>query len=103
MNALTFASTGRVNDIPEAMIACRSYGHSWEPRTVERVPQRRQFQVTLECKRCNTFRLRLLDDRGEILANRYSYAKGYQVEGGRMDEDERNLIRLRSLQALMDS
>lgn len=54
------------------------------------------------CNRCETHRPCLPSESGEELANRYSYAEGHKIPGGRMDGEERNLIRLRSLQALLD-
>lgn len=87
----------------DAQLQCRDFGHSWRPFTAEYIPQRRQYLEALRCSRCRAQRLRLLGQRGELLANRYVYPDGYLVQGlGRLDSDDRDALRLASLQLLLE-
>ena len=61
---------------------CRTYGHAWQPKTVEIVGA--MFVSRLECVRCETKRTWTLNRRGEVVRNGYTYAPGYLLHG---DED----------------
>lgn len=81
-------------------LLCRDFGHAWRPHSAERMG--RGFQEALVCSRCYTVRRRLIDNRGRMLANGYTYPEGYLVQGvGRLTGDDRNGLRLAGLEALL--
>lgn len=83
-------------------LQCRDFGHSWRPYTARWSPEDRCYETQLRCQRCKTIRVRLIGQRGEQLSNHYDYADGYIVKGmGRLDGDERNRLRLESVQRIM--
>lgn len=91
-----------ISGMTDGQLMCRDFGHSWRPYTAEWIPQHRHYVETLACTRCKTYRSRLLDEYGALLANRYTYADGYLVHGvGRLTGDDRNTLRLAGLQAVM--
>ena len=92
-----------IGHMSDSQLQCRDFGHSWRPYTVEYVAQRRQYLEALRCSRCRTMRVRLLGERGELLGNRYIYPDGYLAVGmGRLDSDDRDAVRLASLQVLLE-
>lgn len=93
-----------IADLSDAHLQCRDFGHAWRPYQAEYVPQRRQYVERLQCPRCSTMRVRLLDSRGAQLANHYAYPDGYQVKGiGRLSGSDRDAVRLASLAAILQS
>lgn len=87
----------------ESHMQCRDFGHSWRPRAVESVPQRRQWLQLLRCSRCGTVRQRLIDEYGAQLGGGYVYPDGYLTKGlGRLTGSDRDHLRLASLRALLD-
>jgi hypothetical protein len=91
-----------INGMTDSQLLCRDFGHSWRPYTAEWIPQRRHYVETLMCQRCRTARLRLLDEYGSLLANRYQYEDGYLIHGvGRLTGDDRDALRLAGLRAVM--
>ena len=104
LRAVTSSSelAGAIADMTPNQLQCRDFGHSWRPYTVEFVPQRKHYLEALRCSRCRTMRVRVLGQRGELLGNRYIYADGYLVQGlGRMESDDRDAMRLASLEHLL--
>lgn len=67
--------------LTDKQITCRSYGHSWQPTTVNVTTNTRgevtEYHSFLECSRCKATRKQVLDNRGEVIRSGYSYAKGY--------------------------
>lgn len=93
-----------IGHMSPSQLQCRDFGHSWRPYTVEFIPQRRNYLEVLACTRCRSQRMRLLGERGELLGNAYRYSDGYLVKGlGRLDGDDRDSLRLASLQHLMSA
>jgi hypothetical protein len=91
-----------ISGMTDGQLLCRDFGHSWRPYTAEWIPQHRHYQETLACQRCSTARIRLLNEWGGLLANRYAYADGYLVHGvGRLTGDDRDALRLAGLEAVM--
>ena len=87
----------------DSHMQCRDFGHSWRPRAVESVPQRRQWLQQLRCSRCGTVRQRLIDEYGAQLGGGYVYPDGYLTKGlGRLTGTDRDHLRLASLMALLD-
>lgn len=79
-------------------IACRDYGHSWQPFTVNWNPADRYYQQQLKCGRCRTLRTRFLGPHGERGGGRYEYAEGYVISGlGFLSTSDRDRIRLASM------
>ena len=91
-----------ISHMSDSQLQCRDFGHSWRPYTAEWIPQRRHYLEALQCSRCRTQRLRVLGQRGELLGNRYVYSDGYLAVGvGRLDSDDRDAMRLASLEILL--
>jgi hypothetical protein len=89
-----------IGHMSESHLHCRDYGHSWRPYAARHVPSERVYEQTLRCSRCRTLRERLLDERGNVVSSHYNYAEHYLVKGmGRLDGEERGLIRLASVTA----
>lgn len=81
---------------------CRDLGHYWQPYAVERVA--REWRETLSCGRCSTSRIRLLDDRGQVVSSSYKYADGYARVGlGPWTVDLRASVRIASLQLMFST
>lgn len=96
------AAQDAIMEMTDDHLLCRDFGHSWRPYQVDRIAQRKQWQETLLCQRCHTVRRRLLDFRGGMLANGYTYPEGYLVQGvGRLTGSDRDGLRLAGLQAVM--
>lgn len=98
----TSPAADAIGDMSDAQVLCRDFGHTWRPYTAEWVAQHRHYRETLMCARCRTARLRLLNEWGGLLANRYVYEEGYLIHGlGRLTGDDRDSLRLAGLQAVM--
>lgn len=83
-------------------LQCRDFGHSWRPFSARWVPEERCYESQLRCARCRTIRVRLIGQSGQLLGSHYDYADGYIVKGmGRLDGDERNMLRLESVLRVM--
>lgn len=68
--------------MPDNFVACRSYGHVWEPTTVYRVINSRnvvvEYHASLECPRCETVRTQVYDFEGSVVRTGYTYPKWYR-------------------------
>lgn len=83
-------------------LACRDYGHAWQPFTAAWSASERAYYVQLRCGRCGTLRARLIDRRGGQVSNGYVYPEGYLVKGlGRLTGHDRDSVRLASVQRLL--
>jgi len=92
-----------IADLDDASLQCRDFGHSWRPFDARWIPSRRQYDERLQCGRCKTLRVRLLDSRGGQLAAHYVYPDGYLVKGlGRLTGTDRDALRLAGVQLLLD-
>lgn len=74
--------------------ACRTWGHAWEPTTVDRVGA--VYRQGLRCIRCATERTQRVDARtGARAGNSYAYPSGYTlIGGGVLTQSERAALRL---------
>ena len=103
INKRTRTVDAAIADLDESSLQCRDFGHSWRPYSAEFVAARRQYVERLQCGRCSTLRVRLLDGRGAQLASHYDYADGYLVKGlGRLTGEDRDAVRLAGVQLLLD-
>lgn len=92
----------KLPDIQPEHLACRDYGHAWQPFTAEWHRKQRAYFVQLRCARCGTVRARLLDRYGAQISNHYTYPDQYLVHGsGRLTGAQRDGIRLASVQRLL--
>lgn len=91
-------------DVQPEYLACRDFGHAWQPFTATWNAAERSYFVQLRCARCLTLRARVLDRFGQQISNRYEYAEGYLTKGlGRMTGAQRDALRLASVQRLMET
>lgn len=100
-----YADVGEVESfaeaLPDSFLHCRELGHLWRPYSGGRHSDGTGFSRILKCYRCKTKREQEIDSRGMILANKYIYPEGYQVEGlGRIIGEGRGVLRLQSLSRL---
>jgi len=92
-----------LGDLDDSSLQCRDFGHSWRPFDARWLPSRRQYDERLQCGRCKTLRVRLLDSRGAQLAAHYVYPDGYLVKGlGRLTGTDRDALRLAGVQLLLE-
>jgi len=82
-------------------VQCRDWGHSWRPYSVTQ--ERGDWHQELRCARCHTIRRWILDRYGHPTSKTYDYPDDYLAAPGtgRMSADDRDVLRLRSLQALL--
>lgn len=69
---------------------CRELGHTWRSWTVSFDQASKSYDRRLRCSSCRTIRHQLLDSRGHVLTNSYTYADGYlaaNVERGTLSRD----------------
>jgi hypothetical protein len=92
-----------IKSLPVQFLQCRDFGHTWRPLHARWVPQDNRYEAELKCPRCKTIRTRYLSSRGELLTNKYEYEDGYQMPKGmgRLEGEERDLIRLTSIQSIL--
>lgn len=84
----------QVQDMDEAFLACKAYGHNWNPLTVEKTGS--VYTQTLKCSRCTSECVQDINRRGQLVSSRrYSYPDGYLFQGlGRVMGDARGVIRV---------
>lgn len=102
VEAPRYADVGEVETfaegLPDKYLHCRELGHLWRPYSGGRFAEGDGFTRILKCHRCRTKREQEIDGRGMILANKYIYPEGYQVEGlGRIVGEGRGVLRLQSM------
>jgi|KBSMisStandDraft_5_1062788.scaffolds.fasta_scaffold38380_3 hypothetical protein len=66
--------------LTDRQLHCRELGHNWRPMTASFDAKARVFDRRLRCSTCRTERVQMLSNRGEVLANRYIYPKGYLAQ-----------------------
>lgn len=83
----------QARDMEQEYLRCKSYGHQFDPFTVERL--RGAFIVHLKCHRCTTVTSQEISLRGMLLTGRsYNYPDGYLFKGiGRIQGEARGAIR----------
>lgn len=92
-----------IESMDPTTVLCRDIRHNYKPWTARWIPQDRQYESALKCSNCGTVRIRRISERGALLASSYEYADGYLVKGlGRLEENDRNAIRLRSLLGMIE-
>lgn len=88
--------------LPDEFIQCRDFGHSWRPYSARLEQKLRCYVQSLRCARCKTIREREIGLRGELLGSHYDYPEGYTMPGcGRLMKDDRDGVRIRSIQKLV--
>src|SRR3954468_22310899 len=74
---------------------CRELGHEWRDHTVTWDQKARVFDRALRCRSCGTVRRQVLDRRGHVIRNAYTYAEGYLATKVMNREDlSRDVFRL---------
>jgi len=84
----------------KAMIACRAYGHSWQPSTV--TLHDGSYVIRQRCgRRCGTEREGTMTMGGYLHGWRMTYREGYLLSHlGRVDQEGRARIRLATLRGV---
>jgi len=82
------------------MIACRAYGHSWQPSTV--TLHDGSYVIRQRCgRRCGTEREGTMTMGGYLHGWRMTYREGYLLSHlGRVDQEGRARIRLATLRGV---
>jgi len=87
---------------PIQFLECRALQHSWDSNKGDVVRDGARIEWTLPCDRCGAKKTFVLNRKGQIIkSSRYSYAKGYSIEGG-TSKQVRGVIRLTLLEVLED-
>lgn len=63
--------------LSDKFLHCRELGHNWQPHTATYDRKSRTYDRTIRCRTCRTERHQLLDARGGVVSNGYTYADGY--------------------------
>ena len=84
-------------------LPCRDFGHSWKPVTASKEPNG-SIKRVLACARCETERHQILDRKGFVLSNFYTYANGYLIAGvGRLTVADKALLRITNILNMPES
>jgi hypothetical protein len=85
------------DDWSDGIVHCRTYGHSWRPRTIHHRPG--VYTVVQRCPRCTTSRTQEIDESGYPLSSwRPQYPPGYLLHGvGRLGTHGRAVLRIVNL------
>lgn len=100
----TWATAGDIERAAEEwtddQVACRTYGHTWRPRTVTHRPG--VYTVVQRCPRCTTVRAQQINESGYPLGGwRMSYDDGYLLHHvGRIGYDGRAVLRITNLRSM---
>lgn len=90
------------DELPDEMLHCRELGHSWSSYTASYDKKSRCYTRILICTTCDTERRQVLDSRGEVVKNSYTYVEGYLAKGVVNDEGNarvpRAVFRITALQ-----
>lgn len=80
-------------------VACRTYGHTWRPRTVTHRPG--VYTVSQRCSRCATARAQQINESGYPLGGwRMAYQDGYLLTNvGRVGVHGRAILRIVNLRS----
>lgn len=106
-----YAKPRDVQDFAEGLkkqhLLCRTYGHGFQPYTVERATAEGSaavyYEQTLRCK-CRVRRRLLLSRTGAVVSSTYDYndAPGYLTQGiGRVVGEGRDVLRLEGVTRLL--
>lgn len=92
-----------LDDMADAFIQCRDFGHAWRPYSARWDTDDRCYVQQLRCPRCKTIRERRIGRHGQLLGSWYDYPEGYVMPSGmgRMTGSDRDLIRERSILKLV--
>jgi hypothetical protein len=63
--------------LSDKALHCRELGHVWRDHTVTWDTKARVFDRALRCQSCGSIRRQVLDRRGHVIRNGYTYAEGY--------------------------
>lgn len=92
-------------ELSEAFLHCRDYGHQWRMANAER--HGRGSRVirtrTMYCPSCKYNKYQTFDSRGIMVEEKVDYPEGYLIKGlGRITGDTKGLIRIESIDRLIE-
>ena len=96
------ASTEQIADAADRwtddQLACRAFGHNWQPFDAEHVKRLRYYRITLLCRRCTMRRYQEISERGIVFATWYTAPAGYHTEGlGQIVGEGKGIVRIASI------
>lgn len=68
-------------ELESDLLHCRELGHAWTAYTAKYDAKSKCYDRVIRCATCGTERRQVLDSRGEVLRNSYSYVEGYLAKG----------------------
>lgn len=88
--------------LSDRILRCRELGHTWRPHTASWDPTAQVFDRALRCSSCRTIRRQMLNSRGHVLSNAYTYPAGYLITAATVTDHPgigafRDMFRLESL------
>lgn len=91
----------QIQDMEEAFVTCKAYGHNWNPLTVQKIGG--VYTQTLKCSRCTSECTQDINRRGQLMSSRrYNYVDGFLFKGlGRVMGDARGVIRVTALDNML--
>lgn len=84
--------------LSEEWLVCRDTGHTWRPFDAKVLQDKGCYERSHRCASCDTIRHQRLSFRGAVLGTTYDYPDGYLSNVGRIVGDDRDRLRLESLQ-----
>lgn len=88
-------------ELSEAYLHCRDYGHQWRMANAERKGRTRTR--TMFCPSCKYNKYQTFDSRGVLIEQKHDYPEGYLIKGlGRIVGDTKGLIRLESIDRMIE-
>lgn len=82
----------------DAIVACRAYGHIWDPLSATHNKKLHFYSAAQICRRCETERHMEVSEKGTIFATWYVYIDGYLSLGlGRIAGASKDVIRLAAI------
>ncbi len=71
-----------LNDLEEAFVECRTYGHAWERQKDSRAETNGEAALTLRCTRCGMTRSDIFSTTsGGLFGRSYKQPEGYKMAG----------------------
>lgn len=104
------AKDPNIRDVPafaqglsDKQLHCRELGHEWRHHTAEYDRKARVYDRALRCRNCGTVRRQVLDQRGHVLRNGYTYPEGYLTTKVQNREGlSRDVFRLEALSRIIE-
>lgn len=91
-------------ELPEAFIQCRDFGHNWRAYRAFYDEREKGYRRVIQCTRCTTERTQLLDLDGSVRSGYYVHPDGYLKPAGTgvLDAGGRASLRLISTLKLIE-